>query len=104
MNWEVEENVDKAEFNFIGDFKKIVDRSSLNPNSLQLEKCFRNNQEERAPLNSILFWKNWKFWLHIHKLQYYLIPRAGKKQLKDAVHFTPTGSTNILVEISIFLW
>ena len=46
---EAEENLKKAELNFMLDLRTLIQKTSVDPKLLQLKICVRNQQKDRAP-------------------------------------------------------
>ena len=54
-NAEAKENLKKADLNSMIDLETLIHKTSVEPKLLQLKKCVRNKNKERAPKKSLRF-------------------------------------------------
>ena len=54
-NNEAEENLKKADFNFMVDSKNFIQKTSMDPTKPQLNKCLCNNQRQKTPAEFSVF-------------------------------------------------
>ena len=102
---EAEENLSKAELKFMVKLKSLLEKTSVDPNTLQLKNCLRNIQKERAPeqFSPVLTNLTEQFGL-LFAGDKMVVPEEIKKRVKDALHFGHPKSTKVLAESKVICW
>ena len=102
----VEENMKKAEFNFMIDLEEtLLHKTSVDPKMLQLMICLRNRQKERAPedFSPVCGEITGRFGL-LFAGDRIVVPVELKRQVVVALHSGHPSSTKMLAESNIFWW
>ena len=102
---EAEENLKKAEFNFMIDLRTLINKISVEPKLIQLKISARNNQKDSAPEDfASVFSENTELFGLLFAGDRIVIPHELQRPVLDALHFGWPGSTKMLADSRIFWW
>ena len=104
-NADAEEQLKKAEFNFMVDLQTLIRTISVDWKLLQLRNFLRVDQKERAAEKFspvfIELLRQFSLKLAGNKI---VIPKDLKKQMVDALYFAQPGSLKMLAKSNIYWW
>ena len=101
---QAEENLRKAEFDFMVDIKILIQKISVYPNLLKLKVCSGNNEKERASEELSGFHRTHRTIRSTIYRRQNCSTQGLKKQMVNALHFGHQGLTEMLAEGNIIWW
>ena len=100
-----EENIKKAEFNFMLDLKTLISKSAIDPEMTRVQASMRREEKDTAPESyRPVFDKLSIRWGLVFVDDQIAVPIDLRRKLIEILHFGHSGKTNILSDAKIFWW
>ena len=100
-----EENVRKAEFNFMLDLKTLISKTGIDPEMTQVRASMRRDEKDTAPEGyRPVFDKLSIRWNLVFVDDQFAVPIDLRRKLIEILHFGYSGTTKMLSDAKMFWW
>ena len=100
-----EENIKKAEFNFMLDLKTLISKTAIDPEMTRVRTSMRREEKDSAPEGyRAVFDKLSVRWGLVFVDDQIAVPIDLRRQLIEILHFGHSGITKMLSDAKIFWW
>ena len=100
-----EENIKKAEFNFMLDLKTLISKTVIDPEMTRVRTSMRRDERDSAPKGyRAVFDKLSVRWVLVFVDDQIAVPIDLRRRLIEILHFGHTGITKMLSDAKIFWW
>ena len=100
-----EENIKKAEFNFMLDLKTLIYKTAIDPETTRVRTSMRREEKDTAPERyRAVFDKLSVRWGLVFVDDQIAVPIDLRRRLIEILHFGHSGITKMLSDAKIFWW